>query len=155
VANSSFVRIVLDTNVLISAALKPGGLEAAVVNLVVEGRLEAWVTEEVLAEYEEVLGRAKFAAVREGSRRMLDMLVARAQRTQAVATSALITGTTSLDEDDSRFIECADAAQAEFLVTGNLRHYPAQWGVTRAVNARGLFDLFGLFNELGHNPVCR
>ena len=144
------MRIVLDTNVLISAALKPGGLEAAVGNLVAEGRLEAWVTKEVLAEYEEVLGRPKFAAVREGSRRILDMLLALAQRTAVGGPSTL-----ALDEDDNRFIECADAAQAEFLVTGNLRHYPADWGVTRAVNARELVSLLGSFNGPGHYSGCR
>jgi putative PIN family toxin of toxin-antitoxin system len=133
------VRVVLDTNVLISAALKPGGLEAAVVKLVMEGRLEAWVTSEVLAEYEEVLARPKFAGVRETSRGILDILQTRARR-----TTALTTATLALDEDDNRFIECADAAQAEFLITGNLRHYPAEWGATRAVNARGLFNSLGL-----------
>jgi putative PIN family toxin of toxin-antitoxin system len=139
VANSKFVRVVLDTNVLISAALKPGGLEAAVVQSVIAGRLEAWVTPEVWAEYEEVLARPKFAFLREASRRMLDDLGARAQRTVAGAAATL-----ALDEDDNRFIECAQAAQAEYLVTGNLRHYPPAWGATTAVNARGLFDATGL-----------
>jgi putative PIN family toxin of toxin-antitoxin system len=124
--------------VLISAALKPGGLEAAVVNSVLAGEFEAWVTTEILTEYEEVLARPKFAALREGSRCMLDALQRCARRTCAIATANI-----ALDEDDNRFIECAEAAQAHFLVTGNLRHYPAAWGVTRAVNARGLFEALG------------
>ncbi|HXJ38496.1 MAG TPA: putative toxin-antitoxin system toxin component, PIN family [Bryobacteraceae bacterium] len=133
------MRVVLDTNVLISAALKPGGLEAAVVEAVVAGRLEAWVTPEVWAEYEEVLARPKFAPMRAASQGMLDALSARVQRTTAINTA-----TSALDEDDNRFIECADAAKARYLVTGNLRHYPAAWGETTAVNARGLFDATGL-----------
>jgi len=129
------VRLVLDTNVLISAALKPGGLEAALVNAVLTGTVEAWVTAEVWSEYEEVFERRKFAAVREESRRMLDSLQTRVKQTTAVTTE-----TAALDEDDNRFLECARAAEADFLVTGNLRHYPPGCGVTRVVNARGFFD---------------
>jgi putative PIN family toxin of toxin-antitoxin system len=129
------VRVVLDTNILISAALKPEGLEAAVVNAVVSGTLEAWTTPEVWAEYEDVLARPKFAAVRETSRHILDALGTRIR-----TTTALTTSTVASDEDDNRFIECAEAAQANFLVTGNLRHYPLQWGGTRAVNARQFFS---------------
>jgi putative PIN family toxin of toxin-antitoxin system len=129
------MRVVLDTNVLISAALKPDGLEAAVVNGVLAGRLEAWVTAEVWSEYEEVLARPKFAGVRDASRRILDALHASARRTTGSAIEA-----SALDEDDNRFLECACAAQAVFLVTGNLRHYPAESGVTRVVNARGLLE---------------
>ena len=125
----------LDTNVLISAALKPDGLEAQVVDAAIAGLLEAWVTAEVWAEYEEVLARPKFAGVRDASRRILDALNARARRTVASACAALAS-----DADDNRFVECAQAAEAHFLVTGNLRHYPAEWGPTRAVNARGLLE---------------
>jgi len=140
VANSGVIkvkvmRVVLDTNVLISAALKPGGLEAAVLNLVIAGRLEAWVTAEVFAEYEEVLARPKFSAVREASSRILE-----AMQNHARKTTARTTATIALDEDDNRFIECAEAAQANFLVTGNLRHYPREHGSTRTVNARGLME---------------
>jgi uncharacterized protein len=133
------VRVVLDTNVLISAALKPEGLEAAVVTLVFAGVLEAWVTAEVWAEYEEVLARPKFEKVREASRHILRTLDPQVRRTTAGAVS-----TDAFDEDDNRFVECALAARAEFLVTGNLRHYPAGCGVTRMVNARGLLEILEL-----------
>ena len=130
------MRVVLDTNVLISATLKPEGLEAAVMNLVLAGVLEAWVTAEVWAEYEEVLARPKFEKVREASHRLLMALDIRTRRTAAVTAA-----TAAFDEDDNRFIECAQAAHANFLVTGNLRHYPAEYGATRMVNARGLLEI--------------
>lgn len=131
------MRVVLDTNVLISAALKPGGLEAAVVDRVIAGGLEAWVTPEVWAEYQEVAARPKFVAVRDA----LDLILAQFE-TRICRTSAAGIGTPrAIDEDDNCFIDCAAAAEADYLVTGNLRHYPPEWGRTRAVNARGLWDL--------------
>ncbi len=141
-ANSNFVRVVLDTNVLISASLKPGGLEAAVVKAVLAGHVEAWVTDPVWAEYEEVLARPKFAGVLDASQRMLDGLRTRVQR-----TTAEIVASAASDEDDNRFLECAAAAEAAFLVTGNLRHYPAEFGNTRMVNARGFAAASGLLQE--------
>jgi predicted nucleic acid-binding protein len=37
---------------------------------------------------------------------------------------------------DNRFLECAESAGADFLVTGNRRHFPKVWKTARIVNAR-------------------
>ena len=129
------MRVVLDTNVLISAALKPSGLEAAIVNAILAGQFEAWVTSEIWTEYEEVLARPKFASVRDESQRILSALEGRVQTTRAIPAPAA-----ALDGDDNRFLECAFAANADFLITGNLRHYPPACGSTRVVNGRGFHD---------------
>jgi putative PIN family toxin of toxin-antitoxin system len=135
VANSWPVRVVLDTNVLISACLKPEGLEAKMVARALEGGIVACVTEEVWAEYREVLLRDKFRGFRERAETMLTALEAR-----VVRVSAGDTVSAANDEEDNRFLECAAAAGAAYLVTGNLRHYPAEWAGTRVVNARGFPD---------------
>jgi uncharacterized protein len=44
------------------------------------------------------------------------------------------------DPDDDIFLECAVAANAEVLVTGNLRHFPASWGAIRIVTPRWMLD---------------
>jgi putative PIN family toxin of toxin-antitoxin system len=56
-------RIVIDTNVLISAAIQPRGLPAQLLELVAGRAVELCVSEEVLAEYSEVFARAKFAGL--------------------------------------------------------------------------------------------
>ncbi len=112
------------------------------VKAVLAGHVEAWVTDPVWAEYEEVLARPKFAGVLDASQRMLDGLRTRVQR-----TTAEIVASAASDEDDNRFLECAAAAEAAFLVTGNLRHYPAEFGCTRMVNARGFAAASGLLQE--------
>lgn len=106
-----------------------------------QGRVEVWVTDEVWAEYEEVLARPKFAKVRAGAQDMLGALRQLVQRTAATSPA-----TAALDEDDNRFLECAAAAEASYLVTGNLRHYPLAFGSTRLVNARGFADATGLLH---------
>jgi len=52
-------RIGLDTNALISAAVKPQGRQAQVVNLVAFRAVELFVSEAVLAEYREVFSRSR------------------------------------------------------------------------------------------------
>jgi putative PIN family toxin of toxin-antitoxin system len=141
------MRVVLDTNVLISAALKPGGLEAALVNDILGGRFEVWVTNEVWAEYEEVLARPKFAGVRAESRRILDSL-----QSEAHQTTSRTRATAATDEDDNRFLECAEAAEAHYLISGNLRHYPAAMGLTIVTNARGLTNALNSTDEPTASP---
>ena len=47
----------------------------------------------------------------------------------------------SPDEKDNRFLECAEAADADYLVTGNKRHFPEQWKECRVIGARDLVEL--------------
>ena len=53
------IRVVLDTNIVVSANLRAGGLPEAVFNLAIDGIVQLCVSEPVLAEYEEVLSRAR------------------------------------------------------------------------------------------------
>jgi len=40
------------------------------------------------------------------------------------------------DEDDNRFLECAQASKAHYLVTGNIRHFPHRWKYTKIVQPK-------------------
>lgn len=51
------IRVVLDTNIVVSALLSPHGSEAAVFRLALSGVIRLCVSEPVLREYEEVLSR--------------------------------------------------------------------------------------------------
>jgi len=50
------------------------------------------------------------------------------------------TVTASPDESDNRFLECAETIDAEFLITGNKRHFPKAWKGTKIVNAREFLE---------------
>jgi predicted nucleic acid-binding protein len=53
-------------------------------------------------------------------------------------------------EPDNRFLECAELAGAEFLVTGNKRHFPIDWKPSKIVNAREFITETGLLDP--HDP---
>jgi predicted nucleic acid-binding protein len=59
--------------------------------------------------------------------------------------ATMVTPSTRLEvsphDSDNRFYECADAAQADYIVTGNTRHFTKSHKNTRIVTGRGLLDL--------------
>jgi len=55
------IRVVIDTNVLVSALLTSGGLPEAVINLAISGAVQWCASESVLAEYEDVVKRPRLA----------------------------------------------------------------------------------------------
>src|SRR4051794_22079145 len=133
------IGVVLDTNVVVSAFLNDKGAEATVIDLALAQELRLFVSEAILTEYEATLARPKFAIAPEQIEGLMD----------AVRTVALIVQPTeqlaaSHDEPDNRFLECAEASGADFIVTGNKRHFPAEWKPTRIVNARELISLIDL-----------
>ena len=47
------------------------------------------------------------------------------------------------DPDDNKFLECADAARADYLVTANARHFPQFWKKTKVISPREFIDIVG------------
>ena len=134
------MRVVLDTNILISACLKPGGLEAQAVKLARESAYTLCISGAIWREYEEVLSREKFCAIRDCAADLLSALLARALFVESSEPLQI-----AVDEDDNRLLECAAAAAADYLVTGNRKHFPNAWENTRIVNAREFLTAeFGL-----------
>jgi putative PIN family toxin of toxin-antitoxin system len=125
------LRLVLDTNVIISAALKADGLQRTVLLLALTKPARFYVSEPIIAEYREVLARAELR-IRKGVRQQLLQLIKNG--------SHLVKPTVRLqvarDPDDNMFLECADAARADYLITGNQRHFPTFWKQTKVITTR-------------------
>ena len=131
------IRAVLDTNVVVSAVLTRGGAEAHALDLAAARKIQLYVTEPILTEYEEVLRRSKFSRV---SRKAIDDALGLIRRV-AILVKPKEKLSISSDEDDNRFLECAQAADADYLVTGNKRHFPEQWRRCTIIGARELVEL--------------
>jgi putative PIN family toxin of toxin-antitoxin system len=129
------IRVVLDTNVVVSAHVNSEGYERSVLDLALSGKLRMFVSEAILREYENVLRRRKFRLKPLNVSRSLRLLRAAAR---VVAPYGQLN--TARDPGDNRFLECAEAAKADYLVTGNKRHFPKQWRQTLVVNARELLE---------------
>ena len=131
------MRIVIDTNVIVSGLMFQNGNEARLLTLLEERRVTACVTPKILAEYAEVIARPKLRIDESTRVAILDYL-----HTNGLLLTPIHRLALSPDESDNRFLECAEAAAAEFLVTGNKRHFPARHGQTKIVNAREFLEAF-------------
>jgi len=123
--------VVLDTNVVVSAHLNPDGYEGFVLDLALGGKVQLSVSFEIFEEYRDVLGRAKSAIDPAKLATSLELIRKAANRVQPRRRLKQ-----TADPEDNKFLECAEEVEADYLVSGNKRHFPQRWGRTRVVNAR-------------------
>ena len=130
------LRLVIDTNVLVSAALMPEGLQRTTLILAVTKSALFYVSHTILKEYADVLSRPELA-IRKGIRQQLLQLVK--NHSHIVTPSRRLE--VSPDPDDNMFLECADTARADYLITGNQRHFPRFWKKTKVITPREFISL--------------
>jgi uncharacterized protein len=125
------LRLVLDTNIVVSAALKSEGLQRTVLLLAITKPANLYISDAIANEYQEVLARPELK-IRKGLQQQLLQLIKNRARRVTPSHSLDVT----LDPSDNIFLECADAARADYLVTGNLRHFPRFWKQTTVISSR-------------------
>ena len=130
------LRVVIDTNVLVSAAIKPAGLQRTVFLIAISKPARLYVSHPIFEEYSEVLARPELR-IRKGLRLQLLQLIKNHSHT--VVPTRRLEATT--DPADNIFLECADAARADYLVTGNQKHFPRFWKKTKVVTPREFVSL--------------
>ena len=131
------MKIVLDTNVLVSGILSPNGPPAAVLRALLTERVTSCFDERIVSEYRDVLTRTKFSFDRDLVEELIGFLEAAGSPTLAAPLAVTLP-----DPWDQMFIEVAVSSNADFLVTGNLKHFPdtARAGV-KVVSPHAFLDL--------------
>ena len=132
------MKIVLDTNVLVSGLLSPFGPPGAIVRLVTSATLRVCYDARILGEYRQVLLRPAFPFRQHQVESLLDQIEADGDLVAPIPLAEPLP-----DADDEVFLAVALAGHARYLVTGNLRHYPEdrQQGV-RVITPRRFIDLY-------------
>jgi putative PIN family toxin of toxin-antitoxin system len=130
------LRLVIDTNILVSAALKPEGLQRTVLVLAMTRPARLYISQVILAEYREVLARREFKIRRGLRQQFLQLIKNRAQLVDPVRALQV-----TKDPDDDKFVECAGAARADYLITGNQRHFPRFWKKTKVITSREFISI--------------
>ncbi len=109
----------VDTNVLVSALLRPESIPARILDLILSRHVTAILDHRVYNEYQEVLLRPEFGFPREPVIDLLDFLWRSSERVYVTKMAIDLP-----DADDVKFLEVAISAAADALVTGNLKHFP-------------------------------
>jgi putative PIN family toxin of toxin-antitoxin system len=114
------MKVVLDTNVVVSAFLSPAGKPAAILQMVLNRDLDIYFNTAILAEYEQVLVRSKFAGKihQPVIQRFFELMNGFGTKIVSIPSRIPLP-----DEEDRKFYDTAKAVGAA-LVTGNKKHYP-------------------------------
>ena len=115
------MKIVLDTNIVVSGLLQSQGNPAQVLTLALSGAVQVCHDKHILAEYAEVLARPRFKFDPKRVREILNKIATDGLGVDASGKSQL----NLPDPDDEPFLAVALTASADFLVTGNLADYPS------------------------------
>jgi putative PIN family toxin of toxin-antitoxin system len=127
------IRAVLDTNVLVSALRPSGNSSAKRPRLVLRSALDeafrCYLSASIIEEYETVLRRRRLLIPASEAAETLRRL-----RTVSELLTPKRVVVAALDPSDNKFLECALEARADYIVTGNLRHFPARFQDIRVVS---------------------
>jgi len=135
------IKVVLDTNVLISALLKEGSAPAMIVSLLRKKQVLLCLSQEILEEYKAVLERKRFSDLRKRKKKEIAELFAQIEREALWVTPKAPSEVIVKDPDDAKFVQSALDARADFLVTGNIKHFPlTKFQNTHVVTPREFAD---------------
>ncbi|MGB7439921.1 MAG: putative toxin-antitoxin system toxin component, PIN family [Coleofasciculaceae cyanobacterium] len=108
------MRVVIDTNILVSAAIADRNPEAVILFLVANPEFEWVVSAEILDEYKGVLSRSRLRLTQEQKERWFNLL-----DEATILTEVNVDVDFPRDQKDAKFLACAMAADANFLITGD------------------------------------
>ena len=113
------MRIVLDTNVLVSGLHNPNGAPGRIIDLILGARIQVLYDDRILAEYRDVLARPRLAIEPSLAQAVVGYIRLAGEQIMAIPL-----GQDSLpDPDDLPFAEVAITSEADMLVTGNMKHF--------------------------------
>jgi putative PIN family toxin of toxin-antitoxin system len=113
-------KVVLDTNILVSALLTSGP-PSVIVDLIADGHIIPFYSNPILQEYWEVLSRKKFGFDSAHVTRLIDDIV----RIGIAVEGRQLDKNKKVNDDDRIFYDAAKEAGA-YLITGNIKHFPKE-----------------------------
>ena len=117
------MRVVVDTNVIVSGVLNPHGPPGRIVNALLTETITVLHDDRILSEYPEVLLRPTFAFPRSDVEILVDFVESAGEYVSAKPLSLLLP-----DPNDLPFLEVATSGAADALITGNIKHFKPRRG---------------------------
>ena len=116
------MRLVLDTNVVVSAFINPNGKPSEIVKMILGRRAELYYNTAILNEYESVMQRPKFSGKinTNNVHRFINLL-----RSIGIPFDPARSKIKLLDESDRIFYDTARGS-GSLLISGNIKHYPKE-----------------------------
>ena len=140
------MRLILDTNVIVSANIQKGYPYFIVDRVFADPSLQLCISGPIFAEYVEVLSRQKFTRFPDFHTRaqtMLSDIEMYATKFSPAAKINLIT-----DDPDNRLLELAETCGADYIVTGNTNDFTmAEYKSTKIVSPKEFFEILNQYHQ--------
>ncbi|MBI5121114.1 MAG: putative toxin-antitoxin system toxin component, PIN family [Rhodospirillales bacterium] len=131
--------VVIDCNVIVSAGVSDGFVRRVLRRIIAEH--EIIITADIVDEYAKVALYSKFSSQVSAN---IQSAIADVEGC-AVLIEAVPCGIESPDPSDAPYIDAAIAGDADYLITGNLKHFPdGTYGNARVIGVRGFAELAGM-----------
>ena len=127
-------KVVLDTNVLVSALWTPAGNASTIVGLILSDRIVPCFDYRIIDEYLAVLRRPRLAFSAGQVNQLLNEITGRGLSVTVSPSEIALS-----DESDRKFYDVAKFCEA-YLVTGNIRHYPDDPDIISPASFLGTFN---------------
>ena len=114
-------KVVVDTNIVISATISEHGNPAKILDLFSDKEINIYYNNEILAEYKRVLAYDRLKIEPEKQAEILDMIV----KDGVYIEPDIISTIPFIDETDRIFYDTAKTVNA-YVITGNIKHYPVE-----------------------------
>jgi len=128
------MKVVIDTNVLVSAALKDREPEIIILFAASQPDIEWIVSPAIMAEYREILARKKFGLPEELLQKWYEIL-----ESSTLSVDVGIEVEFPRDRKDAKFLACALASDAQYLITGDRDFTQAEKLINTTIISVSLF----------------
>ena len=118
------MKVVVDTNVIVSALINSNGTPAKILALILNGKVTILFDNRIIFEYKEVLSRKEFGFNAETVNDLIDFFKHEGEFINAEHEKIKFH-----DETDKKFYEVYKSEKASFLITGNTKHFPKERGI--------------------------
>ncbi|WP_324735249.1 putative toxin-antitoxin system toxin component, PIN family [Thermococcus sp. SY098] len=112
-------RVVIDTNVVISAAINPKGKPGKIIDMIMNGEIVSYTSQEILEELGFKLLSEKVLKYIGDASIALDLLLSFS--TMSIIVEPKVHFNVSPDTDDNKFFDVVYEAKADYLISGNIR----------------------------------
>ncbi|GHU71655.1 PIN domain-containing protein [Spirochaetia bacterium] len=120
------MKVILDTNVIVSAFLNPKGIPAEILSLVLSEKIILCYDNKILSEYTDVLTRSKFNFNRELVNDFLEFVKIYGEYIVAEPQDIQFIDESDRRSDDKIFYDVFRGSDTNYIITGNKKHYPKE-----------------------------
>jgi len=113
------MRVVVDTNIIVSALMNVNGTPAKILSLILNGNIKILYDNRIIFEYFDVLSRKEFGFHNEIINDMINFF-----KHDGEFINPEYIKTKFSDEADKKFYEVYKSGKAKYLITGNKKHFP-------------------------------